>query len=302
MSAKPRPLPPPLPAGGRIGLVALASPLDGRVARRGVRLLEEAGFEVVLPGNLGCRDSYLAGDDGARLEGLREVLGQHPHALLATRGGYGVMRVLPHLPWAELARWGGWVVGFSDLTALHAGLSSCFPCATLHGPMLGGMARSVTQRADVIAWLEGRRRDPLFRIPPSGVLRAGRVRGVSAGGNLSLLAALVGTSFEPDYDGAVLFLEDVGEPAYRLDRLLTQLTLSSRLPRVAAVVVGEMTRCGGTGRGWRSRWRRLLLEAAPQAVVVDGVGFGHGSSNLAFPLGVEVVVDTAERTIRLGGG
>lgn len=301
MAVQPRPLPPPLPVGSRIGLVALASPLDVRVARRGVRLLEEAGFEVVLPGNLGSRDGYLAGDDGSRLEGLKEVLGQAPHALLATRGGYGVMRLLPCLPWEELARWGGWVVGFSDLTALHAALSHRFPYATLHGPMLAGLVHAAGQRADVLGWLGGARREPLFTIPPAGVLRGGRACGITAGGNLSLLAALVGTPFEPDYEGTVLFLEDVGEPAYRLDRLLTQLTLSSRLTRVAAVVVGEMARCGGGIRGWRRRWRQSLLEAAPHAVVVDGVAFGHGSRNLAFPLGVGVVVDTAERTIRLGG-
>lgn len=264
--------------------------------------LEGAGYEIVFPPNLRMRDGYLAGDDEARLESLHAVLERRPHAIVATRGGYGVMRLLPRLPWGELATWGGWVVGFSDLTALHAALSTRFPRATLHGPMLGGLAGKAEERADVLAWLRGGRRVPLFRIPPRGVLRGGIARGVAVGGNLSIMAALLGTPFEPDYDGAVLFLEDVGEPAYRLDRLLTQLVLSSRLTRVSAVVVGQMTRCGGGSRGWRHRWRRLLVEAAPQAVVVEGVRFGHGSRNHAFPLGVEVEVETSGRTIRLGGG
>lgn len=280
----------------------MASPLDVRVARRGVAALERAGYQVVVPANLTERHGYLAGDDRSRLESLQAVLDQRPHAIVATRGGYGVMRLLPRLPWGDLADWGGWLVGFSDVTALHAALSSRFPCATLHGPMLGALGRACDQRADVLKWLAGGRRTPLFRIPARGVVRGGLARGVAIGGNLSILAALVGTPFEPDYDGAVLFLEDVAEPAYRLDRLLTQLVLSSRLARVTAVVVGEMTRCGGGLQGWRNHWRRLLVAAAPQAVVVEGVRFGHGSYNLAFPLGIGVEVDTVGRTIRLGGG
>jgi len=298
----PRPLPPPVPPGGRIGLVSLASPLDAVALRRGVAALEGAGFEVVRAGNLAARDGYLAGDDELRLQGLEEVLEARPHALVATRGGYGVMRLLPRLSWEKLAAWGGWVVGFSDLTALHAALATRFPVATLHGPMLGALGRDAAARADVLGWLKGAQRSPLFRIPAGAVVRGGVARGVAIGGNLSLLAALVGTPFEPDYDGAVLFLEDVGEPAYRLDRLLTQLVLSSRLPRVSAVVVGEMTRCGGGVRPWRPRWRRLLGEAAPQAVVVEGLPFGHGARNRAFPLGVGVEVDTVTGTIRCTGG
>ena len=297
-----RPLPPPVPAGGRIGVVGLASPIDAGALRQGVAALQGAGFEVLLAANLGARDGYLAGNDEVRLEALHAVLDARPHALLASRGGYGVMRLLPRLPWEKLAAWGGWVVGFSDLTALHAALSRRFPHATLHGPMLGGPGRAASELNDVLAWLQGVERVPIFRIPKRGVVCGGVARGVAIGGNLSILAALVGSPFEPEYDGAVLFLEEVGEPAYRLDRLLTQLALSSRLSRVSAVVVGNMTRCGGGVRGWRARWRRLLAEAAPQAVVVEGVSFGHGARNDAFPLGVEVEVNTASRTIRRMGG
>ncbi len=302
MACTGRPFPPPLPGGGRIGLVGLASPLDGASLRRGMEALVRAGFEVVPASNLASRDGYLAGDDEVRLAALHAVLDARPHAIVASRGGYGVMRLLSRFPWERLAGWGGWVVGFSDLTALHAALATRFPFATLHGPMLGALGRDAVARDDVLTWLQGGQRTPLFRIPTRAVVRDGHARGVAIGGNLSILAALVGTPFEPEYDGAVLFLEDVGEPAYRLDRLLTQLALSSRLSRVSAVVVGEMTRCGRGARGWRARWRQLLGEVAPQAVVVEGLPFGHGNRNRAFPLGVEVEVNTALRTIRCTGG
>lgn len=302
MVGPPRPLPPPVPRGGRIGVVSLASPLDAASFRRGVAALKAEGFQVLTAGQPAARDGYLAGDDQARLEALNQLLELQPHALVATRGGYGVMRLLSRFPWEKLIAWRGWVVGYSDLTALHAALATRFPVATLHGPMLGTLARDAAARADVLRWLQGGQRTPLFRIPRGAVVRGGFTRGVAIGGNLSLMAALVGTPFEAPYEGSVLFLEDVGEPAYRLDRLLTQLALSSRLSRVSAVVVGEMTRCGVGVRGWRSRWRRLLGEAAPQAVVVEGLPFGHGTRNRAFPLGVEVEVDTVTGTIRCTGG
>jgi muramoyltetrapeptide carboxypeptidase len=125
------------------------------------------------------------------------------------------------------------------------------------------------------------------------VVRPGVARGVAVGGNLSVLTSLAGTPFAPDLGGAVLFLEDVGEAGYRIDRLLTQLRLSSRLDAVKALITGRLTRCGRGEQGWRERWRRLLDEAAPPgAVVVEGLPFGHGRENLPFPLGVEVTVDT----------
>ena len=142
-----------------------------------------------------------------------------------------------------------------------------------------------------------------MRVGPAQVVRGGKASGRSVGGTLSILAALTGTPYEPDYDGAVLFVEDVGEPLYRLDRLLTQLRLSSRLGKVRAVLSGRLEQCGTGERGWRARWRELLDEVAPSgAVVVEGLPFGHGAVNTPFSLGVEVVVDTARGELAVGGG
>jgi muramoyltetrapeptide carboxypeptidase len=122
------------------------------------------------------------------------------------------------------------------------------------------------------------------------------------GGNLALLAALAGTPSAPDCDGGVLFLEDVNEPLYRLDRQLTQLSQSSRLARVSAIVAGRFLGCGAGEPHFRDRLRALLAEAAPPgAVVVEGVPFGHGTVNVPFPIGVEVTVDTEGGVIGWGG-
>lgn len=285
-----------------MGVVALSGPVHEGALATGLALLRSEGFVVVEAPNLRSRDRYLAGDDVARAAGLDAVIDAGVEAVWAARGGYGLTRLLPCLPWDRLAAWGGWVIGFSDVTALHAGLATRAPVACLHAPMVQSLTRHRASAAATLALLRGEPPRPLMRTGRALTLRPGRARGVAVGGNLAVLAALAGTPFEPDYEGAVLFLEDVGEPLYRLDRLLTQLRLSSRLDAVNAVVAGRLARCGRGEAEWRVRWRELLCETAPpSAVVVEGLPFGHGVANMPIPLGAEVEVDSERGTVTLGG-
>jgi muramoyltetrapeptide carboxypeptidase len=293
VTAEPRPLPPPVRAGARVGVFALSGPPDKPALGAGIHWLEAAGFEVRRAANLDDRDAYLAGGDEARVAGLVGLLDDGVDVLLAARGGYGALRALPLLPWQRLREWGGWLVGFSDVTALHGAAARHGLAASLHGPVTTTLARHEPSALRLVALLRGEAPRRLFRVPASRVVRPGIARGVSVGGNLAVLTSLAGTPFAPDLGGAVLFLEDIGEPGYRLDRLLTQLRLSSRLDSVKALITGGLTRCARGEQGWRERWRRLVAEAAPPgAVVVEGLPFGHGRANLSFPLGVEVTVDT----------
>lgn len=301
MSQPARALPFPVPNGGRIGVFALSGPVSAERLASGVRRLESEGFEVELAPNLALHQRYLAGSDSERLAGLEWLLERGVDALLAARGGYGAMRVLPALPWERLSRWGGWIVGFSDVTVLHAAAAGRYPYATLLGPMVTTLARHEDSARRLVAWLRREVPARISAVTPRHVVRGGTARGVAIGGTLSLLASLVGTPYDYDYDGAVLFVEEVGESLYRLDRLLTHLRLSSRLARVQAIVSGRLVGCSRGEAGWREEWRRLLAEAAPQAVVVEGLPFGHGSRNLSIPIGVEVAVDTAAGSITVGG-
>lgn len=302
MTLTSRPLPAPLHRGARIGVAGLSGTPDPKRLREGVAVLESAGYRVLLAPNLERRIGYLAGSDRERLDGLDTLLAAGVDAIIAARGGYGLMRVLDGLPWDRLAEWGGWLVGFSDFTALHAAAGGRLPVATLHGPVGTTLARDGASAAALLRWLGGAPPRTLFRFRPEQVIQPGTACGVAVGGNLSLLAALNGTAFEPAYADAVLFLEDVGEAGYRLDRLLTQLSLSSRLARVKAIIVGRMVRCGRGEPGWRERWRALLAESAPAtAVVVDGLAFGHGARNLPLPVGAPVSVDTSRGEVTWGG-
>lgn len=303
MAHMPRRLPEPLRPGSRVGIMAPAGPVRSSRARSGLQVLEEWGFEAVCAPNVDRSLGYLAGDDRERLGGILDLLDQGVEALLSLRGGYGTSRILPAMPWETLGRWGGWVVGFSDVTALHGALACHgFPVATLHGPMVTQLGRDRRTADRLYAWLTGKGRETLFKFSEARVIRHGVARGEAVGGNLSVLSSLVGTPFEPPWQHAVVFLEEVGEPLYRLDRMLTQLRLASRLARVNAVVVGTLAGCGRGEKEWRRRWRELLADAAPGAVIVEGLAFGHGMRNAAFPLGVEVEVDTRRGSVRWSAG
>ncbi len=282
----------PLQPGEPIGVVALSGPVEpGRLAA-GLAALRRWGHPLVLADNLRSRAGYLAGTDAERLAGLEGVLGHGARVLIAARGGYGVTRLLPRLPWSRLETAGACVVGYSDLTALLNPLAA-LGVAQVHGPMVAsGLARprnASRLRRVLTAELAGRE---LLRFDRSQVVRPGTAVGPLWGGTLSLLEALVGTPFEPDLEGGVLLLEEVNEPPYRVDRMLTHLAASARFRGVKALIVGSLRGCGWT-RTRAAEWRRLLLEALPADVpVVMGLPFGHRAANMAVPIGVPVDLDT----------
>lgn len=266
----------------------------------GVAVLRQAGFQVVTARNVTKKRGYLAGEDRERLEGLFELQEAGARVLWAVRGGYGVMRLLQDFPWETLKSWDGWIVGYSDITALHSAALHRFPWATVHGPMVVGLGRSEVATKKVLALLQGDIPRPLFRFSQKAVLRAGVSSGMLVGGNLSLLTSLMGTDFELPWDGAILALEDVGEPGYRLDRALTQLGLSGRLGRINGLVLGKLARCAlGEPESRRLLAERLLSLTPEGCPVVVGLPFGHVRRNFAFPIGKIVTLDTPRGVVML---
>ncbi|MFO0685385.1 MAG: LD-carboxypeptidase [Sandaracinus sp.] len=226
--------------GGHLRVIAPSSPFDRAAFDRGLERLR-ARYEVSFDEGLFSTEGFLAGDDARRLEELHGAL-RDPRvdAIVCARGGYGAMRLLPALDLALVGSARKLLVGFSDVTALHAvwqhaGLRS------LHGSMVAALGRLPDER--VARWMravEGY--VPIEGHAPSWATR-GRVVAPLVGGNLAILAALSGTPFFPPVDGAILLLEDVGEAPYRVDRMLTTLRLSGALARCAGVLVGDFTRC-----------------------------------------------------------
>lgn len=281
-------------------MVAPSGPIEPEALERGIAVLrDEFGLEVRTRSDVTARQRYLAGEDARRLEEWREAASDlETRAIFCARGGYGAMRLLPRLEPARLLHPPKWVVGFSDTTAIHAALNRA-GLVTIHGPLVSTLGRTTQEARDHLkALLFGRPGPaaPLPRggLPPglgcigSGVIRPGRASGTLLGGSLTLLAHLCGTPWLPSMAGAVLFLEDVDEKPYRLDRYLTQLRLSGALDGVRAVCVGHLTGCDDGEQRGADTVRELVRALGVPAI--EGLPAGHEPENFALPLGSVVAV------------
>ncbi len=241
-----------------------------------------------------CRDGYLAGDDSRRRAELEHAfLDGEVKAIVAARGGFGAMRVLGELPWEKLVRRPKWIVGFSDVTALHA-MAWRAGIASVHGSNVTGlgMQASPAVRAAWIASLERSAEErPRARVWGGlRVVHGGDAVGPLVGGNLTLLHAMAAAGLLSIPHGAVLALEDVGEAPYRVDRMLTSLMLAGHLSQVAAIVLGGFEGCAPRADG-RTVDEVIAERTRPLAVpVLAGAPFGHGAPNEAFVLGRSAVV------------
>lgn len=279
---------PPLRPGSHLRVIAPSSPFDREAFQRAVTRLRER-FTVTYDEGLFERAGFLAGSDERRLGELRAAL-RDPgvHAVVAARGGYGAMRLLPELDVAEIARARKLLVGFSDVTALHA-LWQHAGLRSLHGSMMAALGRLPEPRIERwVRALEG-------YVPLSGHgarwSTRGRVVAPLVGGNLALLCALLGTPYFPPVDGAILLIEDVGEAPYRIDRMLTSLRLAGVFTRAAGVLVGDFTRCAAQADG------RTVEEVLHERLstldrpVLCGVPIGHDDENWEVALGALVELD-----------
>ncbi len=242
------------------------------------------------------RRGYLAGDDPRRLAELWRALEEpDTRAIVCARGGYGAMRLLDRLPPGTVRRARKVLVGFSDVTALHASWALA-GLRSLHAPMAASLAKaSDPALARWFAGLEGEVPAP-FPVEP---LVPGVAEGPLLGGNLAVLAALLGTPFLPPLDGAILFLEDVGERPYRVDRMLTQLRLAGVFARVSGVAIGSFRACdpGPDGVTVEEVLRERLREL--NVPVALGVPAGHIDDNVPLPLGARARLDAEHGELAL---
>ena len=285
-----------LKVGDVIGIAAPASGFDPDAFARGVAWLRARGFRVTYRRDIHARHHYLAGPRSRRLAELQELLrDSEVKAVLFARGGFGVMHLLPDLDVVGLRETPRIVLGYSDLTPLLNWITRRTGLITFHGPLVAGFHEtseaSLAQMLDMLTGA-GRIPAPLTCASASSGLRGGVATGRLCGGNLSLVAATLGTPYEIDTRGRILLLEEVGERPYRVDRLLTQLRLAGKLREAAGVAVGEMVDCvepGGKGRPVVDIVREVCDDVP--GPVVYGLPFGHGPENMTLPLGALAELD-----------
>jgi muramoyltetrapeptide carboxypeptidase len=293
--------------GDLIGVAALSGPSDPGRLESGCRQLESFGYRTVLAPNVRERSGTLglAGDDRSRLEGYRSLLlDPAVKAIFFARGGYGAGRILPLLDPREVVSHPKLHCGFSDLTALHAFLATRCGLLSFHGPMVAA------DLADPLDPLTARYFPSLLEgggpreIPLQGagaeVIVSGNASGRLVGGCLSMLVSLIGTPDEFDYDGALLFLEDVAEEAYRIDRMIGTLQRAGRMDRLAGVLIGSFARITFGGAEQPGRLSELFRErfARLGVPVASGLPAGHRGPNLPLPIGGEVTWDGERRVLR----
>lgn len=304
--------PPALRCGDTVAIVAPSGVVNPVGLRYGLDLFHSWGLTTrVLPG-ASRRRGYLAGEsDTAKAEELMASFADpQVRAIVAARGGYGAMRLLPLLDWGTIRANPTIFCGFSDITALHQAIRRETGLVTFHGP-IASRASAEAQLPEFNA--DGLHRaffstEPLgtVRSPPDGppvlTLRDGRARGRLVGGNLSLLAALAGTPWALDARGAILLLEDVAEAPYRVDRMLTQLLLSGALVGVAGIVFGDSPTCERIDDGRPSLMLHEVLEdrLGPLGVpLIYGFPCGHSPFRATLPLGLPAELDAGSGSLTL---
>lgn len=294
--------PPLLGPGARVALVAPAGPLDGAAdLERAIANAHSFGWEPDVAPHAMARAGYFAGTDAERLADInRAFADDRVDGVWCIRGGYGAMRLLDGIDYASLRRRPKALIGYSDITALHAALGQRCELVSFHGPTgraeLSDFSRDSLARAVVTGG------DPCGLAAGAETLVPGTARGRLAGGNLALLASLCGTAYAPPLDGAILVLEDVNEAVYRIDRMLVQLRLAGLLARCAALVFGSFTNADEEeGTGGARTLAEVLREAAHEVGVpcIAGAPVGHIADQWTLPLGAVAELDASARTLHL---
>ena len=292
---------PLLSRGDTVGVVATGFAVRRPLLHAGVRCLERMGFEVALGGHVLSREGYLAGDDDARTADLRAMLlDPGVKAVWFARGGYGTARLLRRVPWSALKRRPKLLVGYSDLTALFCAAVQRSGSRCLYGPVVTELGQRETYHARSLRELLAGR-PIVIRLRKAQVLAKGRARGRLLGGNLTVLAHLQGTPYAPDLRGAVLFIEEVGEQTYRIDRALTHLKAAGAFRELAAVLVGRFDVSRRRSFPPDRELGEVLAECFGSlgVPVVTDVPAGHLAGKWTLPLGGLTEIDTAARTVRL---
>jgi muramoyltetrapeptide carboxypeptidase len=292
-------LPAALRSGARVALVSPSGPIthpdDLQRASDNARANE---WEPVLAEHAGASSGYLAGSDAERLSDLNAAIHDNSiDAIWCVRGGYGAMRLLDKVDYAALRRTPKPIIGFSDITALHCAIQRCCGLLTFHGPTARGVLSEFSR--------DSLRRAVIEHVDSCGIagqareIRAGRAAGRLVGGNLALIASLVGTPFAADLTDSILVLEDVNEPLYKVDRMLQQLLLAGAFAACKAIVFGD---CSSGEENESSEGLDQLLASFAERLRIPclaGMPFGHIPDQWTIPLGAQATLDTGERSLHV---
>ena len=233
-------IPPPLKKGDKIAITCPAKKLPVPMTDA-IKLLQSWGLEVILGETIGASYHQFAGDDDLRARDLQRFIDDNSiKAIIAARGGYGTIRMIDKVDFGRFAQNPKWLVGFSDITVLHTHLFANYGAQTIHGQMPVNIPDASAHSLETLRKaLFGE--DLNYQFTSNALNRSGEASGILVGGNLSLLVAVSGSVSDLDYNGKILFIEDVGEYLYSIDRMIRNLKRAGKLKNLAGLIVGGFT-------------------------------------------------------------
>ncbi len=286
--------PPTIKKGDTIGMVAPAGSWDEKLFNQGIGILADYGFKVKFPRDFARKEKYLAGSDEYRSEIFHDMW-RDPEvaAILAVRGGYGSLRILPHIDYNLIKANPKPFIGFSDISALHSAILEKTGLITFHGPMLTTLGKS--NRQSLTSFFHTLTHGSCLPLTSKvEILKQGNSTGRLTGGNLTTLSHLVATEYEVCWENKIVFLEDIGEAPYRIDRLLTHLFTAGRFKGITGLLLGSFSNCGDVELIWERVIELFQDEIFP---IMANCPFGHDQENMMLPFGGKAAITNNELVI-----
>ena len=301
-----------LQKGQKVGLIAPGSSIEEEALQEAIKNIKELGLQVELGKHVRARHGYIAGTDEERLNDLHMMFKRSDiDAIWCARGGYGCSRLLPNLDYQLIQDNPKLLIGYSDITALLNGIFEKTGLVGIHGPVGASKQTDYTKEHFVEVAMNPKKqfkielssenlekKDEAFEVH---VIQPGKAEGILVGGNLSLLAAMAGTGYQPEVKDRLVFIEDVGEKPYRVDRMLTQLRQAYALEEAAGLALGVFADCEADEDDASLTLKECLKDrlGGLGIPVMYGFSFGHISNQCSLPLGVRAQMDTTSKTITL---
>ncbi len=296
-------IPPYLSKGDTIGIVCPAGFMPAEKAETCIAVLQQWGYKVRVGKTLGSQYHYFSGTDEDRLKDLQEMLDDKSiDAILCARGGYGLGRIIDRLNFKKFRKKPKWIIGFSDITILHAHIYRRFNIASLHSPMAAAFNDDEYKNEYVQSLqsaLSGKKAK--YETPANSFNKTGKATARLVGGNLSLIAHLIGTPSEFKTAGKILFLEDVGEYIYNVDRMLYQLKRSRKLNKLAGLIIGGFTESKDTTIPYGKDVYEVIHDAVKEYEYPICFQFpvSHEKENYALKIGVAYKLAVSEKGVTL---
>lgn len=282
--------PPFLKPNATIGITCPSGYVSAERVAYALTVLEKWGFQTKVGNTVGNEFNYFSGDDATRLSDLQAMLDDpNIDAILMGRGGYGLSRIIDQIDFTRFVQQPKWICGFSDITVLHSHIQAQFGISTIHSVMCGAFKSETEQEDYILSLRKALTGEPLiYEIPPSEYNRIGEVEAEVVGGNLAMLAHLTGSVSEIDTDGKILFIEDIGEHLYQVDRMLYNLKRSGKLSKLAGLLVGSFTDLEDTERPFGQTLEQIISDKVKEYDYPIAFNFacGHDEVNNTLVLGM----------------